>query len=91
MNSRSDRSFASTRTNELAISACGWYPHNRNLLMDPMLRATMKKAEIEKEKDGTGNVHLPFKFTNKITDLATTPIYNPKVCVEKASTRESGS
>ena len=47
-------------------------------MMDPTLRATMTKAETQREKDGTGNVHLPFQFTNEITDLATTPIYDPK-------------
>ena len=43
----------------------------------------MTKDEEQKEKDGTGNVHLPSYFTHEVTDLSDKPIYNPKFAAKK--------
>ena len=77
------QSFGNTETNRQAISARGWFPYNRRLMMEPGLRATMTKAETQKERDGTSNIHLPSYFTHEVVDLANKPIYNPKFASKK--------
>ena len=77
------QSFGNTETNRQAISARGWFPYNRRLMMEPGLRATMTKAETQKERDGTSNIHLPSYFTHEVVDLADKPIYNPKFASKK--------
>lgn len=77
------QSFGNTETNRQAISARGWFPYNRRLMMEPGLRATMTKAETQKERDGTSNIYLSSYFTHEVVDLADKPIYNPKFASKK--------
>ena len=75
-------SFANVATNKKAIAHRGWFPYNQNLMMDPGLRATMTKDELEKEKNGKGSVHLPLHFRHEVTDLVSTPIFDPKFALQ---------
>ena len=80
-------SFANTSNNRKAISERGWYPYNRNLMMNPGLRSTMTKDEKENEKNGNSSVHLPSHFTRIITDL-TKPLCNPQFSTKKHQPEE---
>jgi hypothetical protein len=42
-------SFANRLTNKKALSERGWNPYNRNLLLDPTIRATITKEQLERE------------------------------------------
>ena len=50
--------------------------------MDPGLKATMMKDELEKEKNGKESVHLPLHFRHEVTDLVRTPIFDPKLALQ---------
>jgi hypothetical protein len=43
-------SFCKVESNKRAICDCGWYPLNRCLLLEPVLRETMTQKDIEDEK-----------------------------------------
>ena len=58
--------FANVKNNKKAIAERGWYPYNRNLLLNPVIRATMTEEMIRKEKeDGLYPYErLPFDIQN---------------------------
>jgi hypothetical protein len=45
-----ERSFCKIQSNKRAICDRGWYPLNRCLLLEPILRETMTQKDIEDEK-----------------------------------------
>ena len=77
------QSFGNTKTNRQAISARGWFPYNRRLMMEPGLRATITEDERKKETNGTGTVHLPSSSTHKVTNLSNKPTYNLNFSAKK--------
>jgi hypothetical protein len=71
-----ERSFMKVESNKRAICDRGWYPLNRNLLLEPILRETMTLKDLEEEK-ATG-LHPGYDSqlqqednTNNITPVAT--------------------
>jgi hypothetical protein len=46
-----DRSFARVQSNQKAINDRGWFPLNRNLLLNPVLRETMTDKDLAEEKE----------------------------------------
>lgn len=67
-------SFAKVKTNKQAISERGWYPYNRNLLLNAQIRATMTNEERNNEK-GLVPIHLKQNYI-EIDDDA--PFYEQK-------------
>jgi hypothetical protein len=64
-----DGSFANVQSNKVAILERGWYPLNRNLLLDPLLRNTMTDKEKEDEqKEDT----VPLQFRHASSSSLTT-------------------
>jgi hypothetical protein len=51
VNFANSKSFANVDGNKRAIAERGWFPYNRNLLLNPKIRATMTKKQIEEEKE----------------------------------------
>jgi hypothetical protein len=46
-----DWSFAKIDSNKKAINDCGWFPFNRNLLLNPVLREIMTENDLAEEKE----------------------------------------
>ena len=60
------KSFARVPKNRNAIANRGWNPLNRNLLLDPSIRATITDAEKENENDASSRIHLPSSLNENI-------------------------
>ena len=60
------QSFARVSKNRNAIANRGWNPLNRNLLLDPSIRATMTDAEKIEEQEASCDIHLPSSFNENI-------------------------
>ena len=59
-----------------SIAERGWYPLNRNLLIDTKLRSTMTVEEATEEKDTS--VIIPYHTTEKYVEINdTAPTFNP--------------
>ena len=71
------KSFARPESNQRAISERGWMPFNRNILMYPMVRATMTTEEKQNENLGTSDVTLPFHKLHDVSNCVTLPTFNP--------------
>ena len=73
------------RTNKVAIAARGWWPYNRNLLLDDKICATMTDDEKLKEPDRS--IILPtHRFENYVDltqkEASCDPQFLPKITPE---------
>ena len=57
------QAFANVQNNKKALVERGWFPFNRNLLLNDIIRATITKEQIQREKD---NGLCPSKFYEEI-------------------------
>jgi hypothetical protein len=67
-----DRSFVNVVTNKLAILERGWFPLNKNLLLHPLLRATMTPNDKDEEKK-TGLVPSSYHKDSTINTSSSSP------------------
>ena len=44
------QAYGDKNSNRRAIAERGWYPYNRNLLLHPIIRASMTESMIDDEK-----------------------------------------
>jgi hypothetical protein len=83
------RSFAGVDTNKKAIYERGWYPLNRMLLLDPVLRETMTERDVQKEKEeGLNPMHdreLQQEFSDEQQATATSINQGPTMRVNNNS------
>ena len=56
-----------------AIAERGWGPLNRNLMIYPIIRATITKEDKDKEDSIEGDIMLPKHKRHDHTDLVTMP------------------
>ena len=60
------KSFGKVKLNKKAIFDRGWYPYNRNLLIDPSIRASITKEGDKNEVLVTSTIILPKKAKEHI-------------------------
>ena len=80
-----DRSFANIAGNKKAILERGWFPFNRNLLLDSNLRSTMNAQDKENEKNDE-DVIISSKTHDYFAEQAKNlPNYDPKFIPQNQS------
>ena len=63
------KSFARVDSNKKAIAERGWFPYNRNLMLDPSICASITREEEANELLDNSVIIVPFKERVKFTNL----------------------